>query len=125
MRPRPDLRVAHGAVLPRGVRPPAGRPRAGPPRAHDEPERGCEVTIELDLDPPHPLISVTGVLERSGGALLTAVLEYVREQQHGGPVAVDLRGVFHVDRHGLAPITESGVVLIAASPAVDQVLAGS
>lgn len=124
MRSRPDLHPAPGAVLPGGVWPSTGCPRAGPPSEHDDLERGCEVTIQLNLGPPHPSISVAGILGRSGGALLTAVLEYVREQQHGGPVAVDLRGVSHVDRHGLAPITGSGVVLTATSPAVDRVLAG-
>ncbi len=82
------------------------------------------MTLYVDLDPPLPVVSVVGVLGRSGGALLTAVLEYVREQQHGRPVAVDLRGVSHVDRHGLAPIIVSGVVLTATSSAVDRVLAG-
>ncbi len=118
-----DLHVAPGATLPSGVSPSTGCPRAGTPCAHDELECGCAVTIQLDLDSPHLLISVTGALGRSGGALLMAVLEYVREQ-HGRPVAVDLRGVSHVDRHGLAPIAESGVAVTATSSAVDQVLAG-
>ncbi len=122
MRSRPDLHAAPGAVLPRGVWPSTGCPPAGPPSEHGELERGCEVTIQLDLGPPHPSISVAGVLGRSGGALLTAVLEYVREQD-GRPVAVDLRDVSHVDRHGLASIIRSGVALAGTSPAVDQALA--
>jgi hypothetical protein len=81
------------------------------------------VTIQVDLDPPHPVVSVAGVLRRSGGSLLTAVLEYVRDQD-GRPVAVDLRGVSQVDRHGLAPIIDSSAVLAGTSPAVDRALTG-
>jgi hypothetical protein len=69
-------------------------------------------------------VSVVGFLGRSGGALLSAVLEYVRERE-SEPVALDLRGVSHADRHGLAPVIESGAALAGTSPAVDHVLAGA
>jgi hypothetical protein len=75
------------------------------------------------VDPPRTVVSVVGLLGDSGGALLTALLEYVRERE-GGPVAVDLRGVLHADRHGLAPVIATGAVLTGTSPAVDRVLAG-
>lgn len=90
----------------------------------DKPGRGWAVTIRLDLDAPQPVVFVAGTLERSGGALLTAVLEYVR-QQHGGPVAVDLEQVSHVDRHGLASVIESGAVVARASPRVRRALTSS
>ena len=82
------------------------------------------MTIQLDLDPPRPVVSVTGALGRSGGDLLTAVLQYAR-QQHGRPAAVDLQGVSHVDRHGVAALIDSDPVIHQASPEVDRALAAS
>jgi len=99
------------------------RSQPDPAQAAIDLERDCEVTIEMDLDGPHPVVSVVGLLGHSGGALLAAVLEYVRERD-GGPVAVDLRGVSQADRHGLAPVMKPGAVLAGTSPAVDEVLAG-
>jgi hypothetical protein len=100
------------------------RSKSDPAQADIDLGRDCEVTIEMDVDGPHPVVSVVGFLGRSGGALLSAVLEYVRERD-SGPVALDLRGVSHADRHGLAPVIESGAVLAGTSPAVDQLLAGA
>ncbi len=117
----PDLDVAPGALPPGGVSPSAGDTWAGPSGADDRVEHRCEVLLQPDLDPPRTVVAVVGLLGRSGGALLAAVLEYVRERE-GGPVAVDLRGVSQADRHGLAPVIESGAVLAGTSPAVEQVL---
>jgi hypothetical protein len=85
------------------------------------PDGDCEVSIQLDLEGPCPVISVTGVLGRPGGALLTAMLQYVR-QQHGRRAAVDLRGVPRADRHGLASLIDSGAVIHRASPEVGRAL---
>jgi hypothetical protein len=100
------------------------RSKSDPGQADIDLGRDCEVTIEMDVDGPHAVVSVVGRLGRSGGALLSAVLEYMRERE-SGPVALDLRGVSHADRHGLAPVIESGAVLTGTSPAVDRVLAGA
>jgi hypothetical protein len=89
----------------------------------DDPDRGCEVRIRLDLAARRPVVCVAGPLEQPGGALLAAVLEYVR-RTHRGPVALDLRGVSRVDRHGLAPVVESGAVVAGASPQVHRALSG-
>ena len=121
MSSRPDQHVVPG-TLPLGEVSPSRRCQPTGLPGEDGRERGYQVTVNVDLDPPLPVVSVVGVLERSGGALLTAVLEYVREQD-GRPVAVDLRGVSHVDRYGLAPITRFGVAIAGTSPAVDQALA--
>jgi hypothetical protein len=92
--------------------------------AEDHIGRRCEVLLESALERGRTVVCVVGLLERSGGALLAAVLEYVSERE-GAPVAVDLRGVSCADRHGLAPVIESGAVIVGTSPAVDQVLAGA
>jgi hypothetical protein len=87
------------------------------------PEAGCDVTVRLHLDGPHPVVSVVGALERPGGALLTAVLEYLR-QTHSGPVTVDLSRVSDVDQTGLAPVIAAGVDVDGASARVDRILTG-
>jgi hypothetical protein len=120
MRSRPDLDVTPGAFPAGGASPSATR--TGASGADDGVGRRCKVSVQSDCDPARTVISVVGHLGHSGGALLAAVLEYVRERE-GGPVAVDLRGVSHADRHGLAPVIESGVVLAGTSPAVAHVLA--
>jgi hypothetical protein len=122
MRSPPDLDVAPGASPAGGASPSAEGTRTDVSGADDDVGRRCEVSLQSDCDPARTVISVVGLLEHSGGALLAAVLEYVRERE-GGPVAVDLRGVFHADRHGLAPLIESDVVLAGTSPAVAHVLA--
>lgn len=100
-----------------------GATRTGLPGAMGPAGSPCEVLLRSDSEPSRTVVSVVGPLGHSGGALLAAVLEYVRERE-GGLVAVDLRGVSHADRFGLAPVIESGAVLTGTSPAVDQVLAG-
>jgi hypothetical protein len=102
---------------------PVGRPPFHRALGDGDPDRGCEVHIRLDLDAPRPVVSVAGPLERPGGDLLAAVLEYVRRTNRG-PVALDLRGVSRVDRHGLAPVVESGAVVAGASPRVHRALTG-
>jgi len=103
---RSTLQVDHGAVR-------------GYDRDHD-----WTVTIRLLLDAPEPVVFVAGALDRRGGALLTAVLEYV-QQQHGGSVAVDLAQVSQIDRHGLASVIESGAMVASAPPRIRRVLTGS
>ena len=88
-----------------------------------EPGHGWDVTIRLEIDAPQPVVLVVGALQRPGGALLTAVLEYVR-QQHSGPVAVDLGQVSQVDRHGLAAVIASGADVASAPPRVRRALEG-
>ena len=123
MRSTSDGHVAFRPLVPQDPpTSPVARSRPDP-RPGDEPERGCQVTIRLDLDAPEPVVSVAGTLERPGGALLAAVLEYVR-QTHGGPIAVDLSRVSRIDGHGLAPVIESGVVVDGASPRVHRALTG-
>ena len=103
---------------------PLGRWPADSGREDVEPGRGCEVTIERNLDGPHSVVSVAGALEGPGGALLVAMLEYVLDH-HGGPVAVDLCRVSHVDRHGLVPVVESdGVAVAGVSASVEEALTG-
>jgi hypothetical protein len=121
MRSRLDLAVAPAAMSSADVSPSAGDTRMGFPGADAPVGSRCEVLLRSDLDPRRTVVSVVGLLGHSGGALLAAVLEYVRERG-GGPVAVDLRGVSHADRRGLAPVIASGAVLAGTSPAVDQVL---
>lgn len=91
-------------------------------REHD-PNHGWDVTIRLEIDAPQPVVLVVGALQRPGGALLTAVLEYAR-QQHGGRVAVDLGRVSRVDSHGLAAVIASGADVTSAPPRVRRALKG-
>jgi hypothetical protein len=121
MRSRPDA-IFSPAPPSGGVCSTSGR-KADPVRAEADVDLGCEVTIEVCPDRPQPVVSVVGLLGHSGGALLAAVLQYVRARD-GGPVAVDLRGVSHADPSSLAAVIESGAVLAGSSPAVDQALAG-
>lgn len=101
----------------------AGAARRGSGPGDHAFDDGCEVTVRLHFDGPHPVVSVVGALERPGGALLAAVLEYLR-RTHGGPVTVDLSQVSDVDRHGLGPVIATGAAVEGASPRVDRVLTG-
>jgi ABC-type transporter Mla MlaB component len=87
----------------------------------NDPGHVWDVTIRLEFDAGQPVVLVAGVLQRPGGALLTAVVEYVR-QQHGGRVAVDLGQVSQVDSHGLAAVIASGADVTSASPRVRRAL---
>jgi hypothetical protein len=89
-------------------------------REHDS-GHGWDVTIRLEIDAPQPVVLVVGALQRPGGALLTAVLEYVR-QQHGGRAAVDLGQVSQIDSHGLAAVIASGADVTSAPPRVRRAL---
>jgi hypothetical protein len=90
-------------------------------REHDR--HGWDVSIRLEINAPQPVVLVVGALQRPGGALLTAVLEYVREQ-HGGRVTVDLGRVSQVDSHGLAAVIASGAEVTSAPPRVRRALMG-
>jgi hypothetical protein len=91
------------------------------PDRENDPGHGWDVTIRLEIDAPQPVVLVAGALQRPGGALLTAVLEYVR-QQHGGRVAVDLGQVSQVDSQGLTAVIASGVDVTSAPPRVRRAL---
>jgi anti-anti-sigma regulatory factor len=103
------------------VRPCTRGGTGGLPDLENEPGHGWDVTIRLEIDGPGSVVLVVGDLQHPGGALLTAVLEYVR-QQHGGPVAVDLGQVSQVDSHGLAAVIASGADVTSAPPRVRRAL---
>jgi anti-anti-sigma factor len=108
----------------------AGRPGAVAPRGHfvlppsedsSANEHAADVSMEIWRDGPRPVVEVSGELDLSGKELLEAVLAHVRST-HPGVVAVDLGGVSFIDTHGLSPVLERDVDLVAASPAVRRML---
>ena len=77
--------------------------------------------MEIRRDGPRPVVAVSGELDLAGKDLLEAVLAHVRSTRPG-VVAVDLSRVSFVDSHGVSPVLEWDVVLVAASPAVRRLL---
>jgi len=77
--------------------------------------------MDIRWDRTTPVVKVAGELDVGGRDLLEAVLSHVRSPRRG-PVAVDPADVSFVDTHGLSPVLERDVVLVAASPAVSRVL---
>jgi hypothetical protein len=107
-----------------------GRAPAGtaPPRHHAQ--EGCidtfavepdEFTVCVDRSTPRPVVSVIGALDMSGAALLSAMLEHVR-QTDGRTAVVDLSHVDYVDSHGLAPVLDANATICGASPLVTRLL---
>jgi anti-anti-sigma regulatory factor len=82
---------------------------------------GTELSVHVDVGSPLPVVSVVGVLEGQGQALLAAVLDHVRER-NGRPIAVDLLGVERTDGTALTPVLVADVALVATSAAVDEAL---
>ncbi|MCZ2857113.1 STAS domain-containing protein [Blastococcus sp. VKM Ac-2987] len=120
--PVPRFR-ARSATTP--VRRPAGgrrRRRAFPP--HDgwvSRGQAAELSLEVRREGRRPVIAVSGELDLLGMELLEAMLTHVRSTAEE-VVAVDLSGVSFVNSHGLSPVLERDVVLVAASPAVSRLL---
>ncbi len=71
---------------------------------------------------PRPVIRVSGALDVSGAALLSAMLDHVR-QVEGRTAEVDLARVDYADSHGLAPLLDGRVTIRRASPVVERLLA--
>ncbi len=80
-----------------------------------------EFTVWVDRSRPRPVVSVTGDLDASGAALLSAMLDHVRESE-GRTAVVDLTGVDYVDSHGLAPVLDGDAIICGASPLVTRLL---
>ena len=80
-----------------------------------------EFTVCVDRSRPRPVVSVTGALDVSGAALLSAMLDHVREME-GRTAVVDLTGVDYVDSHGLAPVLDGDATVCGASPLVARLL---
>jgi len=117
----PPEQVVLGVPTTGDVRPCSTQDTGRLPDGEKDHGHSWDVTIRLEIDSPQPVVVVAGALQRPGGALLTAVLEYVR-QQHGGPVAVDLAQVSQVDSQGLAAVIASGADVASAPPRVRRVL---
>ena len=77
--------------------------------------------MEIRRGGPRPVVVVSGELDLSGKELLEALLGHVRASSPGS-VAVDLAQVPFADTHGLEPVLEPDVAVVAASPAVTRVL---
>ena len=71
---------------------------------------------------PRSVISVSGALDVSGAALLSAMLDHVRHTE-GWVAEVDLARVDYADSHGLAPLLDGQVTIRRASPVVERLLA--
>lgn len=102
---------------------PLQRLRAVPPLPAQSAESrdGAGLALDIRRSGSRPLVVVSGELDLAGRDLLEAVLAHVRSTS-GGPVAVDLDQVPFADTHGLEPVLEPGVVVVAASPAVTRLL---
>ena len=86
--------------------------------AHQE---ATGLSMEIRRNAPRPVVAVSGELDLAGTELLEALVAHVRATDPG-VVAVDLDRVTFIDTHGLAPVLEPDVVLVAASPAVRRLL---
>lgn len=82
----------------------------------------AEVSVCVSRRGPRPVISVSGALDTSGAALLTAMLDHVR-QVEGWTAEVDLARVEYADSHGLAPLLDGQATIRRASPVVERLLA--
>lgn len=80
-----------------------------------------EFTVCVDRGRPRPVVSVIGALDMSGAALLSAMLDHVR-QTEGRTAVVDLTHVDYVDSHGLAPVLDANATICGASPLVTRLL---
>ena len=80
-----------------------------------------EFTVCVDRSRPRPVVSVIGALDTSGAALLSAMLDHVRETE-GRTAVVDLTHVDYVDSHGLAPVLDANATICGASPLVTRLL---
>jgi len=82
---------------------------------------GAGLELEIRRNGRVPLVVVAGELDLAGRDLLGALIGHVRAD-HGASVEVDLGQVPFADTHGLEPLLEPGVVVVAASPAVRRLL---
>ncbi len=80
-----------------------------------------EFTVCVDRSRPRPVVTVIGALDVSGAALLSAMLDHVR-QTEGRTALVDLTHVDYVDSHGLAPVLDADAAICGASPVVTRLL---
>ena len=80
-----------------------------------------EFTVCVDRSRPRPVVTVMGALDVSGAALLSAMLDHVR-QTEGQTAVVDLVHVDYVDSHGLAPVLDANATICGASPVVTRLL---
>ena len=106
-----------------------GAPAGTASARHHRPEGGVdtvpgapdELTVCVDRGRPRPVVNVIGALDMSGAALLSAMLDHVR-QTEGRTAVVDLTRVDYVDSHGLAPVLEANATICGASPVVTRLL---
>jgi anti-anti-sigma regulatory factor len=120
--PVPGFRARSVTTPPRRPVVARRRRRAVPPHGGAV-SRGhlAELSLEVRRDGRRPVIAVSGELDLVGMELLEAVLAHVRSG-HDGVVAVDLSGVSFANSHGLSPVLDGDVVLVAASPQVCRLL---
>lgn len=91
-----------------------------------------DLSIDLRLDLPRPLVSVAGDLDLASVGLLAAMLDHARRTSHRrtGAVSaledvdldVDLTEVPFADSQGLAPMLDSRTRIVGASTAVRRLL---
>jgi ABC-type transporter Mla MlaB component len=67
------------------------------------------------------VVTVAGVLDTCGAALLSAVLDQVRRSERAAAEA-DLSRVHYADSHGLAPLLDGQVTIRRTSPVVRRLL---
>ena len=92
-----------------------------PPPADSTLHGPAGLSVEIRRSGARPVVVVAGELDLSGRDLLEALLGHVRAGSRQ-PVAVDLAQVPFADTHGLEPVLEPDVVVVAASPAVTRLL---
>ncbi len=80
------------------------------------------LTVEIRREHQGTVVVVIGDLDGNGVPLVSAVVEYIRRSEGGGPVAVDLSAVPYADTDGMLPLLRAGVVVVAASPWVRGLL---
>ena len=103
-------------------------------RVGDRSERAVEdhvqrLVVEVRQDLPRPLVTVAGELDLDSAGLLTAMLDHVRRRHRmqrsavrRDEVDVDLAGITFADSHGLAPVLDDRVRVVAASQPVGRLL---
>lgn len=113
--PAPAGRVLTGALR-------SGRHEALDEWISTSPARSAELSVHVSRCGPRPVVTVIGALDTGGAALLSAMLDHVRETEGRG-AEVDLSRVDYADSHGLAPLLDGQAPIRQASPVVRRLLA--